>query len=238
MEIYLPNLLYLGLQPPQMPLLLSIRVSVLHKRTINSLCSDKNITSKIRLASLWPDTADESSIWFRTWQMESVPCYKAEKNLLIAGVMYVLEARSYLPNNWTPRVSASCRAPSAPKMWVWWWQLGHWKTLMFCTRPRTCRNTKHQHQLQRHIQQAPSLTGLYVLFRLPARWLSWTSRLLCERPAGRCPAASTRWPHLKAPTHDSTRLRWKIRHKNAKIISVEVDIIWSFSCIVLDLIFY
>lgn len=38
----------------------------LHKCTINSLCSDKNITSKIRSASLWPDTADESSIWLRT----------------------------------------------------------------------------------------------------------------------------------------------------------------------------
>lgn len=42
------------------------------------------------------------------------------------------------------------------------------------------------------------------------------------------------WKHQ----HDSTRLRWKIRHKNTKIISVEVYIIWSFFCIVLDLIFY
>lgn len=53
----------------------------------------------------------------------------------------ILRQLLYRPNTWTPRLSASCRAPSEPKMCVWCRQLGHWKTLMFCTRPRTCRET-------------------------------------------------------------------------------------------------
>lgn len=56
-------------------------------------------------------------------------------------LLFLMQLPLLLPNNLTPRVSASCRAPSEPKMWVWWLQLGQWKTLMFCTRPRTYRNT-------------------------------------------------------------------------------------------------
>ncbi len=99
----------------------------------------------VNVVSSYPQTAEES--WGSSITHQSISDYKY--NFYKMGEfehVHVLVCSFFdsdLHSSIVPSVSASCRAPSEPKMCVWWLQLGHWKTLMFCTRPRTCRDTKH-----------------------------------------------------------------------------------------------